>query len=281
MNLKSLDNLLTIVIPVKNEEKNLSACLENVREFGHVVVVDSGSTDATRRIAADFGREVVDFHWDGRFPKKRNWVLRNYRFQTPWVMFLDADERLTPSFVDELAATLPRTEHDAFVCYYDNWFMDRMLRHGDVMRKTAVLRVGAGEYERIEENNWSQLDMEIHEHLQVRGTIGEIMAHLEHHDKRSLESYYAKHEQYAAWEANRYRALMGHDGKDRAVVPLTRRQRIKYGLITHWWFGLAYFCASYFLKLGFLDGYPGFVFARGKMHYFRNIRRRIRGAQSS
>lgn len=268
-----LNKLLTIVVPVKNEEKNLPSCLENIKPFKNVIIVDSGSTDRTLDIAAEYGREIVQFEWNGQFPKKRNWLLRNYKFDTPWVMFLDADERITEGWLQEASEKIcnVRDDVDAFICYYDNWFMDRMLRHGDVMRKTAILRVGRGEYERIEENNWSKLDMEIHEHLHVKGRIEEINARLEHHDKRSLESYYAKHEEYANWEANRYKALKGDYSK------LTRRQRIKYGLIKQWWFGFAYFCACYFLKGGWLDGKPGYVFARGKWKYFANIRKKING----
>ena len=264
-------NILTIVIPVKNEEKNLPECLENIKAFESVVIVDSGSTDRTLEIAKEFGREVVQFRWNGQFPKKRNWMLRNYRFKTPWVMFLDADERITEGWLKEAEDKLRAApgDVDAFICYYDNWFMDRMLMHGDVMRKTAILRVGHGEYERIEESNWSKLDMEIHEHLHVKGRIGEIKARLEHHDKRSLESYYAKHEEYANWEANRYKALRG------AYSKLTRRQKIKYGLLKQRWFGFAYFCACYFLKKGFLDGKAGYMFARGKWRYFKNIRKKI------
>ena len=264
-----ISDLLTIVVPVKNEERNLPVCLENVKTFSHVVVVDSGSTDRTPEIAADFGREVVRFKWNGVFPKKRNWVLRNYKFNTPWVMFLDADERMTPDFLAELERTLPTTKCNAFVCYYDNWFMGRILRHGDVMRKTSILRLGTGEYEKIDEHSWSNLDMEIHEHLQVEGRVGVIAAHMEHHDRRSLESYYTKHEEYADWEANRYMALGGDFSR------LTRRQRIKYRLVRRPWFGFAYFCACYFLKGGFLDGRPGYVFARGKWKYFSSIRARI------
>ena len=264
-----LNNLLTIVVPVKNEERNLPGCLENVKAFRHVVIVDSGSTDRTLEIAAEFGREVVQFKWNGEFPKKRNWILRNYKFKTPWVMFLDADERITPAFCAELEHALPTTKCNAFVCFYDNWFMDRMLRHGDVMRKTAILRLGTGEYEKSDEHGWSSLDMEIHEHLQVEGETGVVKSRLEHHDKRSIESYYAKHEEYANWEANRYKALKGDFSK------LTKRQRIKYSLVKCWWFGFAYFCACYFLKAGFLDGKPGYVFARGKWKYFSNIRRKI------
>ena len=181
----------------------------------------------------------------------------------------DAVGDVTPAFCAEAEKSLSETKCNAFICYYDNWFMGRMLRHGDVMHKTAILRLGTGEYEKIDEHGWSSLDMEIHEHLQVEGETGVIKARLEHHDKRSLESYYKKHEEYANWEANRYKALKGDFSK------LTKRQQTKYGLIKKWWFGFAYFCACYFLELGILDGKPGYVFARGKWKYFSNIRRKI------
>lgn len=242
---KGLSDLLTIVIPVKNEEKNLPACLENIKDFTSVILVDSGSTDKTREIFEGIrdqgtgkrdGWEIVDFKWDGKFPKKRNWVLRNYKFKTPWVLFLDADERVTEAWKREAEALLssPDAErYDIIKCYYDNWFMGKMLRHGDCMQKTAMVRVGAAEYEKIDEDHWSSLDMEIHEHLQskvsgsksqvsgdggkvsgsrfqVSGREGEIRARMEHHDKRSFESHVAKHREYAKWETNRYRQLMAH-----------------------------------------------------------------------
>lgn len=268
-----LNSLLTIVIPVKNEEVNLLKCFEKLEPFSHVILVDSGSTDKTLEIAKKYNREVIHFNWNGKFPKKRNWILKNYHFKTPWVLFLDADELITKEWLIEAEEKLVNAsdEIDAYICYYNNWFMGRMLKYGDVMHKTAILRVGHGEYERIEEDNWSNLDMEIHEHLVVKGRIDEIRARLEHHDKRSLENYYAKHEEYANWEANRYKALNGDFSK------LTDRQKTKYNLIKKWWFGFAYFCACYFLKRGFLDGKAGYEFARGKWRYFRKIRRKILG----
>lgn len=271
--MNQLNSLLTIIVPVKNEEKNLPKCFENLEPFSHVILVDSESTDKTLEIAKRYNREVIQFKWNGKFPKKRNWILRNYHFETPWVLFLDADELITKEWTVEVEEKLTNASNEinAWICYYNNWFMGRMLKYGDVMRKTAILRVGYGEYERIEEDNWSNLDMEIHEHLQISGKIGKISARLEHHDRRSLESYYAKHEEYANWEANRYKALNGDYSK------LTDRQRTKYNLIRKWWFGFAYFCACYFLKRGFLDGKAGYEFARGKWRYFRKIRRKILG----
>lgn len=269
---------VSILIPVKNDARNLAECLPLLSDFDDVQIVDSSSTDETKKIVAQWNRPIVQFRWNGRFPKKRNWALRTLTFKYPWVMFLDADERMTEAFKEELATFLASKESercDVIRCFYDNWFMGRMLRHGDAMQKTAILRVGAAEYERIEEDHWSDLDMEIHEHIIPRreGAEHMIAARLEHHDKRSLESYFRKHEEYAKWEANRYRMLIAKYGTIANVPNLTVRQRQKYANITKWWMAPAYFMVSYILKRGFLDGRAGYVFARSKMRYFWKIRR--------
>lgn len=264
----NLSELLTVIIPVYNEEKNLPACLECIKDIGHKVVVDSGSTDRTKEIAAAYGCKVLDFKWDGRHPKKRTWAMRNAGVATPWVMFLDADERFTEAFKRELLETLPNTKHEKFWFTLDNWFMGRMLKHGDPMRKDYILRYGAGEFEKIEENGWSRLPIEMHEHIIVKGTEGEIKARLEHHDCRPLSNYYSKHCDYADFEARRFLAI-----KDWSI--LTRREKIKYRLLRWRLFPLGYFLASYILKGGFLDGAPGFYFAINKMAYFYQIQAKL------
>ena len=93
---------VTVVIPAKNEAKNLKRCIDVVRSLGPVLVVDSKSTDGTFDIAEQCAAEVLDFAWDGRFPKKRNWTLRNYQFKTEWVLFLDADEFVSEAFILEV-----------------------------------------------------------------------------------------------------------------------------------------------------------------------------------
>ena len=267
-----LNNLLTVVIPVKNEEKNLSACLESVKGLEHVIIVDSGSTDSTCDIASQYGRKVVQFKWNGQFPKKRNWFLRNYAFKTPWVFFLDADERPSEKQFDELAKVLPVTSHDALIMYMDNWFMGHVLKHGDSPRKTNILRLGTGEYEKIDEKSWSNMDMEVNEHILVKGTVGFLKNHLEHYDKRSLASYYQKHNEYSSWEANRFMAMTTDDFKRQ-----TWRQKIKYGLIyRNKLFPFIYFLYSYFIKGGMFDGIPGFFFTVNRMFYFYQIQAKIK-----
>ncbi len=259
---------ISIVIPVKNEEANLALCLESVKGFDEVVVVDSGSTDHTCQIAAEYGRKVVDFKWQGTFPKKRNWVLQTVPLKHAWVLFLDADERVTPEFRQEVARILDTTPHNAFWLGYREWSLEKLLRHGDPMWKTALLRIGKGAYEHILEERWSPLDMEIHEHLVVDGSVGVINARLEHHDKRFLDAYYARHNDYSTWEANRYLAI-----GDRSQ--LTMRQKIKYRLLMWPFFPLMYFVFAYVLKGGFLDGKVGFYYAVAKIFYFYQIQAKV------
>jgi glycosyltransferase involved in cell wall biosynthesis len=260
---------VTVVVPVRNEERNLAACLQRLGRFERVVVVDSRSTDRTPTIAHDHGAELVEFAWDGRFPKKRNWYLRRGEIRTPWVFFLDADEFVDEAFCNELAATLPGTAHSGFWITYHNWFLGRRLDHGEPNRKLALFRVGAGEYERIEEDSWSQLDMEVHEHPMLQGTVGEIAARVDHRDYRGLEHWLRKHNDYSTWEARRVARLRAEGRLDDPA--LTPRQRRKYGSIGKWWLPAAYFADVYLRRQGFRDGHAGLAFALLKSIYFWEI----------
>ena len=173
---------VTVVIPVKNEEKNLPVCLELLKDFTEVVVVDSNSTDRTPEIVEQYGRKLVNFTWNGQFPKKRNWTLRNVALRNEWVLFLDADEFVTEDFKAELARTIAHTDCVGFWVNYVNDFMGKVLKHGAVMPKLPLFRVGAGEYEFIDEKQWSHLDMEIHEHPILNGKVGVIGKPLPEHD---------------------------------------------------------------------------------------------------
>ena len=265
---------VTVCIPVRNEEQNLPRCLDALgQDFAAIVVVDSGSSDCTKEIAAEAGAVVLDFKWDGKFPKKRNWALRNYQFKTPWVLFLDADEQVTPAFVKELRGTLANTSHEGFWISLTNWFMGHPLHHGDVFHKLALFRLGSGEYECFPEDSWSHLDMEVHEHPVLTGTSGEIRERLEHQDYRGMKHYIAKHNEYSTWEASRFLWLQSA-GQDE-WAKLNRRQKFKYRYLDRWWLGWIYWVMAYGLKKGFLDGATGWTFNRLKRKYFDEIRLKI------
>lgn len=259
---------VTIAIPVKNEERNLPRCLDRLGRFAAIIVIDSASSDRTVEIAEQHGATVVQFAWTGSYPKKRNWLLDNHAIDTEWVLFLDADELIDDAFCDELARTIADTAHDGFWLNYTNYFLGRPIRYGVQQRKLALFRVGAIRYERIEEENWSGLDMEIHEHPVIEGSVGEIAARLDHNDYRGLAKFLDRHGQYAQWEARRYQAIMGSAA---GTGHFSARQRRKYAHLSKWWFPWAYFALTYGLKLGFLDGRAGFYLAYYKLWYFNSI----------
>ena len=261
---------LTIVIPTKNDAQRLRECLAAIGAgwASEVVVVDSHSTDDTAIVAAEFGVRLVSFQWDGHFPKKRNWFLRHHTPATKWVLFLDADEILTQDFKRELAATLPNSRVDGYWLKYSIYFMGRELKHGYPLKKLALFRVGAGEYERINENRWSHLDMEIHEHPIIEGEIGTIKSKIDHRDFREIYHYVAKHNEYSSWEARRF--LQMESQRD-AAKKLTLKQKIKYRLARSPLAGIIYFLGAYFLMGGFLDGKRGLAFAILKAGYFTQV----------
>ena len=224
---------LTIVIPVKNESRNLPKCIEAIgQDFARqIVVVDSGSTDDTRAIAGRYGVPVIDFTWNGQFPKKRNWYLRHHTPSTTWVLFLDADEYLTDAFKKEVRAALSRDEGvSGYWLRYSIYFMGKRLRGGYPLKKLALFRVGAGEYERIDEAQWSSFDMEIHEHPILGGKTGLIRSKIDHLDFRGIAHYTAKHNEYAAWEAARYLQDIQDPEKKKSW---TWKQRLKYRMMRH------------------------------------------------
>lgn len=263
---------VTVVVPVRNEERNLPTCLSRLGEFAEVLVVDSHSSDRTAEIARAAGATVLQFDWSGGFPKKRNWVLMNHAFKTPWVLFLDADEHLPPAFIAEVRAALSATPHAGFWLRYANVFMGRELRFGAAMRKLALIRVGSGLYERIEEAGWSSLDMEVHEHPVLEGSVGELRARIEHNDDKGLRAYIDRHNEYSSWEAARFTKLAETPENWAKFTPAQRR---KYRSLDRWWLAPAYFLHSYIWKQGFRDGFAGFAFAVMKGIYFFQTRLKI------
>jgi glycosyltransferase involved in cell wall biosynthesis len=264
--------MFSVIIPAKNEEKNLSRCLQSLQSCDDVIVVDSGSADQTPAIAAAAGRQVVQFSWDGKFPKKRNWALQNIPLKHDWVLFLDADEFVSDAFLAEIRATLSTTTHTGFWLTYNQYFLGKLLKHGDPLRKLALFRRSCGQYEEIREEQWSRLDMEVHEHPVLSGTQGTIATFIDHNDYKGLHAYIQRHNEYSTWEANRYINLLQNPEQWNR---LTSRQKTKYKNLPRWWFPLAYFLVSWGLKRGFLDGRAGFVFWVHKLMYFWQIRIKI------
>lgn len=276
MKFKPLD--LTIAIPVKNEEKNLPGCLDAIgSDFAaKIVIIDSGSTDTTKTIAFEYGVELIDFKWNGKFPKKRNWYLREFAPTTKWILFLDADEYITQEFKDEVRDSLSKDNFVGYWLSYTIYFMGKTLNWGYPLAKLALFQIGKGEYERIDEDSWSHLDMEIHEHPILSGPTGLIKSKIDHQDFRGISHYVKKHDDYASWEALRY---LKNKGDRNLMKRFTWKQKIKYRLVDTPLIGPLYFLGNYFLLGGCLDGGRGLAFSILKASYFIQVYCKIKEFQ--
>jgi glycosyltransferase involved in cell wall biosynthesis len=254
---------VSVIIPVRNESKNLPRCLEALRDVGEVYVIDSRSTDDTVEIARSHGAQVVQFHYQGGWPKKRQWAMNTLPLAYDWVLLLDADEVLTPDLSEEIRSTIQNPVVDGYSILLRTWFLGRALRHGDVgLWKLSLFRRGKGRYEcRLKDQDTSMADMEVHEHVVVEGQTAKLRNPLIHHNVESLSRYIQKHDEYSNWES---RVLLLGDDTDLPPSLLgtqaQRRRWLKRKLFAVPGSPVLLFLYRYVLRFGFLDGVPGLIY---------------------
>jgi glycosyltransferase involved in cell wall biosynthesis len=255
---------VSVIIPVRNEAKNLPRCLHALSNVAEVYVIDSHSTDETVEIARSHGAQVVQFHYQGGWPKKRQWAMNTLPIAYDWILLLDADEVLTPELAEEIRAAIGNPAIDGYFLLLRTWFLGRALRHGDVgLWKLSLFRRGKGRYEcRLKDQDASMADMEVHEHVVVEGATARLRNSLIHHNVESLSRYIQKHDEYSNWES---RVLLQR-GEDNELPPLLlgtqaqRRRWLKRKLFAVPGSPVLLFLYRYILRFGFLDGVPGLIY---------------------
>src|SRR5213596_4360721 len=195
---------LSVLVPVKNEATNLRDCLASVAFAQEIVVVDSGSTDGTQAIARSAGAQVVQFAWNGKFPRKKNWALENIPWQHEWVLIVDADERITPELEREIRLAIRRTDVDGFYLNRRFWFLGGWINYCGYFPSwnLRLFRHRLGRYEQIEiDDNILSGDNEVHEHVLLNGRAGYLAAPMEHYAFPDIATFVEKHNRYSTWEA--------------------------------------------------------------------------------
>jgi glycosyltransferase involved in cell wall biosynthesis len=255
---------VTVIIPVRNEAQNLPRCLRALRGFSEVYVVDSRSTDATMEIARSYGAKVVQFHYRGAWPKKRQWAMDTLPISNDWILLLDADEQVSPALIQEIRSAIQNPALHGYFIQLQTWFLGRPLRHGDVgLWKMALFRRDRGRYEcRLQEQDASMADMEVHEHVVVQGVTSKLRNPLVHQNVTSLSRYIAKHDEYSNWEC---RVLLQSTNCDELPPSLfgsqaQRRRWLKRKLFAVPGSPVLLFLYRYLFRLGFLDGIPGLIY---------------------
>ena len=255
---------VSVIVPTKNEEKNLRECLDSLLWADEVFVVDSHSGDKTGEIARAHGAELVLFDYDGGWPKKKNWAIHNLPHRNEWLLIVDADERVPPDLAQEIAAAVASTKADG---YYIRWkfvFLGRWMRfcwrHGWMLR---LFRKGLGEYEDLGMRGEGGWDNEVHENIVVDGKTARLKSLLLHESREDVAFWIAKQNQFSTWNALRRVRGMGEPAPLSGLLsgdPLRRRKAAKRLYLAMPFKPLLTFLWLYFARLGFLDGAAGYRF---------------------
>ncbi|MFG0330399.1 MAG: glycosyltransferase family 2 protein [Phycisphaerales bacterium] len=266
---------VSVLIPVKNEERNVVECIRHLNWAQEVAVIDSQSTDRTIPLAQAMGAEVYQFYYSPEgWPKKKNWALEHVPWKNEWVLIMDADEHATPELAREIAGVVRGESTPARRgCGDGYWinrrfiFMGRWIRHCGYYPSWNVrlFKHRVGRYERIGSlGDTGSGDNEVHEHVMLStGDAGYLEHDFLHYAYPDLATWVEKHNRYSTWEAHAMEAR--DEGGVRPSLfggPIARRRWLKARTRKLPFRPTLRFLYSYLLKGGILDGYPGFVMCR-------------------
>ncbi len=276
-------NKVSVLVLTLNEQDNLPRCLASLSFSDDIVVLDSFSTDRTVEIAKAAGARVVQRKFDD-WASHQNWAVENIRFKNRWVYYSDADEVADPELASELQqrASDPATRQVAFRIRRKDMLWGRWLRH------SSMYPIWLTRFFRPEAVRWKRL---VNPTVEVRGEVGVLKGHIIHHSfSKGLDAWIAKHIQYAYLESLEAIRFFESEKADLAGIlavhdPVRRRGALKmlawYLPFRPFW----RFLYMYVLRLGCLDGTPGYVYCRLVSTYqqmidcqIREQRRRLGGS---
>jgi glycosyltransferase involved in cell wall biosynthesis len=234
---------LSACIITYNEADRIEDCIRSVSFCDEVVVVDSHSTDATRELATRLGARVIERDWPG-YRSQKQFAIEAASHD--WVLCLDADERVSEPLRQEIeglrAVDFPA--HAGWSVPRITDYFGRFLRHGNAF-PDRLIRL-------FDRRRGGWIGYEIHENTQVSGPVGKLRGLLEHYSYRSLTDHHLRMQRYA-------------DLMAKALYDRGKRCGLGKVLLNPQW----RFLRGYFLRLGFLDGWRGLVFALVEANYVR------------
>jgi glycosyltransferase involved in cell wall biosynthesis len=220
---------ITIIIPTFNEQNYIQDCLNSVSFANQTIIIDSFSTDKTIEIIKNYNCEVIQRKFDN-FSNQKNEAIK--LATSDWVLFLDADERVTEKLKYEILETITQPSHDAYKIRFPHFYMNRFLYHTE----NKVVR--------LVKNRDIHFEGEVHEKLIHKGSVGLLKNFMIHYTYKGLFNYIKKKDSYA-W----FQAKMSKDRNKKATY-------------IHLVFKPFYrFFHTYFIRKGFLDGVPGLAVA--------------------
>ncbi len=231
---------ISLVMIAKNEEKNIAKSLESVKGLvSEIIVVDGGSTDNTNKIAQSYGAKIFKRTFDN-FSTQKNYALS--LAMNEWVLHLDADEVLSEQLKEEIKNTIESTQYDGFMLTRENFFLGRKMKYSGVSREDRL---------RFAKKSLSKyIGGLVHEELVVDGKVGKLNNVFYHYTCQSFDGYLKKLDQYATFGALK----MLENNRKAKIIDIVLRSPMA-------------FTKRYILKLGFLDGLEGFIWAMLGSYY--------------
>lgn len=232
--------VLSVAMITKNEARNIEDCLRSVSWVEDIVVVDQFSDDGTADLAVRFGARVFQEPWKG-FASQKNSAID--KTSQPWVLSLDADERITPELRDEIRTEIGKQDaSEGYFIARKNFFCGRWIRHGGWYPdyNLRLFKKGAGRFE----------ERAVHEKVMVKGRTGRLRHPMEHHTYGSVADYLLRMERYSRLAA----AEISGKGPWSRWHTLTLRPPFT-------------FLNMYLVQRGFLDGTKGFFLAVSYAYY--------------
>jgi glycosyltransferase involved in cell wall biosynthesis len=263
---------LAVVVLTFNEERNLGACLSSVRGWAsEIFVVDSGSTDATARIAQSHGAQLVVHPFDGH-ARQWQWALSTLSLTSDWVLALDADQVVTPTLRDDITRHLaawstPEAPVGAYVTRRQI-FRGRWIRHGGYYPK-HLLKLFRRDAVSLDETDL------VDHHFSVNGPTVTLQGDLieDNRNEHEIAAWIDKHNRYAVLQACEEYGRAGRDlprGRPLGSPDdRTRWQKAIWNRLPLYARPFGYFFYRYVLRLGFLDGKEGFVFHFMQAFWYR------------
>lgn len=255
---------VSLIILTHNEEVNVERTLQSVRDWvGEILIVDSFSTDRTLELCRQYTDRIVQHAFENQ-AKQFNWALDNAAPKYPWVMRLDADERVTPELALEISETVPALPEEVTGIYLKRrvYFLGRWIRHGGYypMWFLRIFRKGTGRYEEITE-----------EHILLStGRSIRFKNDLVDDNRKGVSFWVDKHNHWAIGEMLDLMSYGRGKGPPAGTISPSlfstqerRRRWLKIHLYARFPILLrafGYFCHRYLLQLGFLDGKEGLIF---------------------
>jgi glycosyltransferase involved in cell wall biosynthesis len=224
---------LTVLTLTLNEERNIGECLSSVRWADEIIVIDSGSTDRTVEIAREYTDSILTIEWNG-YGAARNLGIE--RARGDWILWLDADERVTEDLAEEIKAILrsPNQRINGYRIARRAYFLGRWIKHAGwyPARATRLFPRTSGTF----------TETKVHESLRVEGPVADTKHDLLHFTDPDLKHYFTKF--------NRYTSLAAQDMKSEG-----RRFSLSDLLVRPPFL----FFKMYVLRRGFLDGMQGLI----------------------